>query len=365
MKVLMQARVNLFSCMGGDTIQILKTKEYVEKQGIDVDISTELSPNLNGYDIVHLFNLTRIQETYLQAKNAKKFNKPIIFSTIYWPTDELELKGQLGLRRILNKLIGVNNVEKIKIIAKHFKGEKISGINEIIKRDYKKIQYEILDMCDWFLPNSKLEMDEISKSIGFKTDRFNTVVNAIDPQKIKNINGEKYNNFKNSIVCIGRIEPRKNQLNLVKALYDTDYPLIIVGKQAPNHSKYYNLVREHANSNTKFIDYLENDDVYDLCTNAKVHVLPSWYETPGLVSLEAGVCGCNIVVSDRGSTRDYFKDMADYCEPDNIESIKNAVLNAMYRDKNDILKNFIMDNYKWDKAAEQTIYGYRKVLNLE
>lgn len=76
----MQSRTNLFTCPGGDTIQLLKTKEYLENSGIEVDISIELEPDLSKYDIIHLFNLTRVQETFIQVKNAKKQNKPVILS---------------------------------------------------------------------------------------------------------------------------------------------------------------------------------------------------------------------------------------------------------------------------------------------
>ena len=78
MKVLIQSRKNFYTLRGGDTVQLLKTKEELEKLGVDVDISLEYEPDLTGYDIVHLSNVTRVQETYLQVKNAKKQNKPIL-----------------------------------------------------------------------------------------------------------------------------------------------------------------------------------------------------------------------------------------------------------------------------------------------
>ena len=49
-------------------------------------------------------------------------------------------------------------------------------------------------------------------------------------------------------------------------------------------------------------------------------------ETPGLSSLEAAAMGKNIVVTTKGDTYDYFEDYAFYCEPDDIESIKNALM---------------------------------------
>ena len=50
MKILFQSRKTLFTAPGGDTTQILKTKEYLEKAGCIVDITLELEPDLSGYD---------------------------------------------------------------------------------------------------------------------------------------------------------------------------------------------------------------------------------------------------------------------------------------------------------------------------
>ena len=39
MNVLFQSRKTLYSVPGGDTTQIMKTKEYLEKLGLKVDVS--------------------------------------------------------------------------------------------------------------------------------------------------------------------------------------------------------------------------------------------------------------------------------------------------------------------------------------
>ena len=46
MKVLFQSRKTLFSAPGGDTTQILKTKEYLEKLGVEGEVSLELTPEV-------------------------------------------------------------------------------------------------------------------------------------------------------------------------------------------------------------------------------------------------------------------------------------------------------------------------------
>jgi glycosyltransferase involved in cell wall biosynthesis len=97
---------------------------------------------------------------------------------------------------------------------------------------------------------------------------------------------------------------------------------------------------------------------------AKVHALVSWMETPGLSSLEAAAMGCNIVVTRKGDTYDYFENYAFYCEPDNVNSIKQAIDDAFTSSVNPKLKQKILDNYTWEKTAEETYKAYKKILNI-
>ena len=117
MNVLFQSRKTLFSVPGGDTTQILKTAEYLEKLGIRVDISTELEPNVKNYDIVHIFNLMRGQETYLQVLNAKKQGKPVVLPTIYGLYTEYEKKASGGIRQLIANLLSPYQIEYFKILA--------------------------------------------------------------------------------------------------------------------------------------------------------------------------------------------------------------------------------------------------------
>ena len=360
----MQSRTNLFTCPGGDTIQLLKTKEYLENSGIEVDISIELEPDLSKYDIIHLFNLTRVQETFIQVKNAKKQNKPVILSTIYWPSNEFEKKGQYGIRKYISNILSINNIESIKAFYKYvFKNERDIGTKDLITHKFTDMQKYILENSKYFLPNSKSEMDMIEKYIGYSTKNYNVVPNAVDINRIDDGQGE-FAKYKDYIICVGRIETRKNQLNLLKSIKNTPYKLLIVGKIAPNHMKYGKKVMDEIskNPNVEYIESLTNQDIYKLYSVCKVHVLPSWYETPGLVSLEAAVMGCNIVVSDRGTTRDYFKKFAYYCEPDNIESIKKSIDKAYTSSYNSDLRDMIIKEYTWENTAKETIKGYKNIL---
>ena len=373
MKVLMQSRSNFYSLPGGDTIQLLKTKKELETLGVKVDLSLELEPDLAQYDIVHVSNLTRIQECYLQVKNAISQNKPIVLSTIYWPMDEFEKNGQVGIRKGINKLLSIDAEEKIKAFARYIVDKEATNAATVNlwKKGYTYMQKYVIDNVDFFLPNSQMEMDALVEKFGLKgVNNYIIVPNAIDDDVAKSQwrkeTRDDFLKYKDAVICVGRIEPRKNQLALVKALAKTDYKLVLVGAVSRNQKKYYKQIKKYIDSNPNFyhLRHLENDDLYNLYKVCRVSVLPSWLDTPGLVNLEAGAMGCNLVVSSKGSTKEYFRDLVEYCLPDDLEGIRNSVDKAYSKDKQTELQNIIFAKYTWKEAAKQTLLGYESVLGI-
>ncbi len=370
MKVLIQSRKDFYSLAGGDTIQLTKTAEQLKKLGIDVDISLELEPDLSEYDIIHLSNLTRIQETYIQLLNAKKYNKPIVLSTIYWPMDEFESKAHSGIRGILNKLFNIDQIERIKAFIKLIvrPNSRNKATLKLITVGYTKMQREVLENVDYFLPNAEIEMKKLMEYYSFTTDKYTVIPNSIDKDIALSAMKKESNQFlkyKDAVICVGRIDPRKNQLKLVKAMDGTKIKLLLVGKVNTEYKKYFSQIETimKRNENFYYEPFIKNDDMYQLYKVCKVNVLPSWLDTPGLVNLEAGVMGCNLAITNRGSTEEYFGKFAEYCSPDNEESIKTSVLKAFEKPKNDKLKDYIINNFTWNISAEKTYEVYKKVLN--
>ena len=371
MKVLMQSRKNFFELRGGDTVQLEKTKMELEKLGVEVDFSLDFEPDLSNYDLVHLSNVTRIQETYLHVKNAKKQGKPIVLSTIFWPMDEFERLGQVGIRKFINSHVKIDTEEKIKAIARYLKDKnsRNEATRNLWKIGYTKMQKYVVDNVDYFLPNSEMEMDEFCKFFGVEKDRYKVIPNAIDADIARKQDEveipKEFEKYRNAIICVGRIEPRKNQLSLVKALDKSNYKLILVGAVSDNQKSYFNEIKEimDRNPNFYYIPKIENSKLYQLYKVCKVSTLPSWLDTPGLVSLEAAAMGCNLAISSKGSTTEYFINMAEYCLPDDINGIRSAIDRAYAKPQNDKLKNRIFENYTWKIAGQKTLDAYKTILD--
>lgn len=367
MKVLMQIRKNYLSGPGGDTIQLLKTKEFLEYMGVDVDVSTELEPDLSEYDVVHLFNLTRIQETYIQAKNAVKQKKPIALSTIYWPFNEFNDEGFSGVRKWVYRIFSDDQIESLKAVYKYvLKGERNKGSRALIFGKYSKMQKWVAEVADICLPNAVGEMIKLEEVLGVKNVPYVVVPNAIDEIMVKRAMESKSDQFlryKDYIICVARISRRKNQIMLVNALKDTEYKLLFVGKSSSGEMDYYNQFLELIKgcNNIEYIESIPNEELYNLYKECKVSILPSWFETPGLVSLEAAAMGCNVAVTDKGTTKEYFGSHAFYFELDE-EEIKFAVDKAYCSPRNRELQEKVLKEYTWENAAKCTLKGYQEIL---
>lgn len=367
MKVLFQSRSTLFSVPGGDTVQLMKTAESLRTLGVTVDISTELEPNLDNYDLVHLFNLMRPQEVYMQAANAKRQGRRVALSTIYGLYTEYERKARPGLAGFVSRNVSPWQVERLKVIARALtNGEIGRGSLLVAGLGYKRLCGRVAALSDVFLPNSGSEMERVHADFApSRSKPFVVVPNAVDetvfdPAKV--IVPESMRRFEGCILSAARIEGRKCQLELVRAVKGLDVDLVLIGKPAPNHTAYFDAIKREASDRVHFVGQVAHAELAQYYAAAKVHALVSWMETPGLSSLEAGAMGCNLVITEKGDTRDYFGDEAHYCDPESVASIREALVAALAAPPQPALQARIRTEYTWQKAAEMTLKGYHLAL---
>ncbi|WP_235011411.1 glycosyltransferase family 4 protein [Bryocella elongata] len=163
---------------------------------------------------------------------------------------------------------------------------------------------------------------------------------------------------------MGRIERRKCQLELVQAVKGTHLKLVLIGKPGPNNLAYFEQIKREMGDNVTIIDHIDQTELPRYYASCKVHALVSWMETAGLSTLEAGNMGANVVITNRGDTQDTFVDLAYYCEPDSVESVRAALLAAHNAPSTPFLRERILANYTWDRAAAATLAAYREILSL-
>jgi glycosyltransferase involved in cell wall biosynthesis len=356
MKVLVIARSTLLTATGGDTIQVNKTVSQLTKYGVIAHIRLTNDPiDYAEYDLLHFFNITRPADIYYHIRKARK---PFVVSPILINYSQYDKLYRRTAARLLFRFTSTDCNEYLKTMARWLVKKDCLRTLSYIWRGQRRSINAIIRSSSLLLPNSIMEQEQLASR--YYDGDYKVIPNGIDPSLFT---------FDRSIpkdplmvLCVARIEGIKNQLNLIKALNGTPYKLILIGAPAPNQLAYYQACRSIAGPNISFIPHLPQEELLHWYQQAKVHVLPSWFETCGLASLEAGAMGCNIVITDKGYTREYFEDYAFYCDPASPESIRHAVEKAANAPVPDQLRNKIIHNYTWQKAAEKTLAAYKQAL---
>ena len=211
----------------------------------------------------------------------------MIISPIYWKVNEVSLRYGFAdkiyyslpngsIRQLLSAIYN-NQLDK----------QKIDLTLTCFGLNFQGIMRKTLRLCDAILPNAYAEVRKIKTDFNLnELEKFFVIPNGVDihnnsdsPNKFADYYGIK----KDFVLCVGRIENRKNQLSLIKALKGTGVKLFLIGGYATEGERnYYDLCRKEADENVVFVNWVDAKTVYSAYQAAKVHVLPSWYETPGL-----------------------------------------------------------------------------------
>lgn len=376
-KILFANRKNCLSHPGGDTVQMIKTKEFIEKKySVAIDICIDLQQILSNKEakIVHIFNLQTIDETLNYINACKRSNKKIALSTIYWDLSHMNYISVLSSKLCIYPNISyfcyfkdlINKV--LNFIGIFMDKKELYG-----SRLYKNKRKEALIESDIILPNSSGELKIISKEfdldIDYLTKKSYIVPNAVDTKSILQLSKNELpiiGSIKNFILEVGRIEPIKNQINVVRALYNMpDIPIVFIGR-IQDKRYYYNLDRlAKKRGNVYFIEELPYAEVFEFYKKASVHVMPSYRESPGLSSLEALISGCEIVVSSSEFCPIEFYEFdkfAHICNPYDVKSIKNAIIQAFNNKKNVNLSDYYNKKYGYENVADITYSAYKSLI---
>ena len=225
---------------------------------------------------------------------------------------------------------------------------------------------QLYQAVDLLLPNSQAEADQLIRYFQIEPERIRIVPNGAerrfaspDPEPFAERIG-----CRNFILYAGRIEPRKNQLAFLRAMQRVVVPIVVLGDVVPGHEDYFEQCRRAAGPNVKFVAGLKHDDALLASAYAACGclVLASWYETPGLVAIEAAMSGTPLVLPRGGCAREYFGELAAYVSPNDLPGIQRAVLDALAAGRSPQLASLVREHFTWRTAAWATKEAYELVV---
>jgi glycosyltransferase involved in cell wall biosynthesis len=346
MKIAFYSYPSAFQNPGGGEVQLLKTKEHLEKMGMEVRLFDQWSDKFDDYDVLHIFG--SVKDCVGLMKTARNKNMKIALSSIFWSS----------FKRAMNE--GDNLKKKTELFFRH--------LAKLLFPYLPSGRRKTMVLSDVIFPNSDMEKKQLVRLFGIPSEKIKVVPNGIDNRFLEAKPDKFIEKFKlkDFALAVGRIEPRKNQLNLIKAFNDLKMKLVVIGNPVSDYISYYETCKKEAGDNIIFIDGMRHEDelleaAYAACS---IFVAPGWFETPSLSALEAASAGASIAITKYGCTKEYFGDCAVYFDPSSIADIRDAIKSAKDIDaeKKKRLKACIKDNYLWNNVAAETIKGYESIL---
>jgi glycosyltransferase involved in cell wall biosynthesis len=220
----------------------------------------------------------------------------------------------------------------------------------------------LYDAADLLLPNSQAEAEQLMRLFGVPAAKIQVVPNGFDV-RFAAPDAQAFTRrfgLRDFVLSVGRIEPRKNQLTLIRALRGAGRTLVFVGDAVPEHEAYADQCRREAGDNVHFLPAFAHDDpllasAYAAC---RCLALVGWYETPGLAALEAAATGTPLVVPQGGCAVEYFGPHAEYVPPHDLQRIHAAIDAACAKPRSRELAELVAQSFTWKHVAALTRAAY-------
>ena len=309
-----------FFNMGGGEVQLLNSKLSLEKLGYKISLFDMWKPQTDDVRLLHQFSIENGVEHVIDG--YRRLNVPVALSTILWSYPE---RDESLFRRIRS----------------------------------------LFQKADVLLTNSDAESERLAGCFNIDRQKFIKTRNGITDEYL---NRESNRDFRaeydiNSefILSVANIDRRKNTHGLIEACNSLGLTVILIGHI--RDSVYFESFKDKYN-NYIYLGPISDvpllKSAYQQCL---IFALPSVCETPGIAALEAASQGAKIVITNEGSTAEYFQDMVTYVCPDDVDDIANGITHEIDQDRNEALMDHVVTNYTWDEAALdlQRAYDYLSI----
>ena len=301
-----------------DGVQLRETGKRLRQRGHDVVEVNSDQPEAYGFDLVHVFNC-RVQDSLeQQISRCRQAGVPVIISPIWvsigralWGSRASDGILRQGIREGEDSIRGLLEQLRRRSLTVRLSDDSTvdsSGAMSSGSESMEKIR-ELLHACNGLLPNSWLELQAIRSDHYWNGNNFEIAHYGVDPKLFLDadpIPFQEHTGIKQPFVLqAGRIEPAKNQAMLCWALRKTNLPVVLVGSKQ-HWPSYAELCKNILGDRLTIIDHLPQRLLASAYAAARVHVLPSWMETCGLVTLEAALSGTPVVGSTFGHELEYL-----------------------------------------------------------
>lgn len=272
---------------GGGERQLQAYQHHLHSCGMQADLFDMWRPNFADYQIFHVFS---------------------VMPTLVEICDYLKRRG---LKIVVNPNLWITHETK---------GDyPFSGI------------WNILELADRVIVNSNMEGDALSDVFAMPRTKFHTVYNGAEAEFLipadPAVFRKRFDIEGPYVLNVANVERRKNQLEFVRILREErpDLKLIIAG--GSRDPQYAQECLQAGGDQVQIIGYLPyaSELMRSAMSGCEFFAMPSLLETPSIAAIEAAAIGAKVLLTEVGSTREYFGDSVNYVNPKAPESIRAGI----------------------------------------
>jgi glycosyltransferase involved in cell wall biosynthesis len=229
--------------------------------------------------------------------------------------------------------------------------------------------WNMFEIADKVIVNSDIEGNYMSDVFSMPREKFVTVYNGVEEDYIHTYDPglfrHKYGLYRPYVLNIANLEPRKNQLKFLEAMKAyPDLDFVVAGYI--RDQEYAQQCTDLANGQLKIVGPFEynSDMLRSVITGCELFAMPSLLETPSISALEAAASGTKILITEVGSTKEYFADTVTYVDPQSIESMICGISQGLQKNS-DTSRWVVQDRFTWKNCISPLKECYTMLLKSE
>lgn len=200
------------------------------------------------------------------------------------------------------------------------------------------------------------------------------IPDGYDPDKVKNISKKEAREIlklpidKKVLFNLGHLDKYKGQIFLIRAMKEVikkrSDVICIIGGDGPLRTELENEIKHLGLTEyVKLIGRVPHDKISLWYSAADLFVLPSLYESFGIVQIEAMACGKPVVATRNGGSEQIItsEDYGLLCEPGDSHGLAKNILLALDKEWDADKIRAYAERFRWDNIAKQIVELYERV----
>lgn len=336
MRILIHPRPAAPVNRGGDWLHLQAVVQPLRALGVETEVSTDADVALDEFDLVLIWNAVEPPLALPYFFNAWRQKKHAALMPIYWRLERLwSVDAQVR---------GMDANDAMREMERLQRQVYLARLNILLRG------------ADLLTPNSGSEAGLIQREYGVPPERLR-VCHYGTTTEFAHGEAKRFRALVDAdefVLSVGQIGPRKNQLNLIRALRDVPHSLVLLGDD--EHPAYAQQCRKEAKKNrapVHFVPRQAQTVAADAYAAARAHAIVSIYDVGPLVALEAAVAGVPQVVTTECSMQDYLTAPTVFVDPEDLNGIARGVESVWNAPRDNTLGKQLLERWTWQGAAQE------------